>query len=131
MSDTKTVVAIQKGFYGGQLREEGAVFAVPAGETANWWKDAPNAVQPTSGHDGTSNDDSLHVDGGNKPYVDTGAGTDTGSTGTGSEQGAGGESPFAHFTKEQIAAELTKRGIEFNERDKKEVLLGILVNSGE
>lgn len=123
MSDTKTVVAIQKGFYGGQLREEGAVFAVPAGESANWWKDAPNAKQPTSGHDGTSNDDSLHVDGGNRPYVDTA--TATGPTDTGVE------SPFAHFTKEQIAAELTKRGIEFNERDKKEVLLGILVNSGE
>lgn len=36
MADRITVKALRMGFYG-ELREAGAVFTVPAGETASWW----------------------------------------------------------------------------------------------
>lgn len=39
------------------------------------------------------------------------------------------ESPFAHFTKEQIIDELTSHEIEHNPRDKKEDLLNLLITS--
>lgn len=109
----KLVVATQKGFFGSRLIEEGTQFEVPVGETANWWKDAPNVSKPVTGHDGTSNDASLHINGGNQQ----------------SQTGAGAESPFAHFTKDQIMAELTSHGIEFNDRDKKDVLLALLIDA--
>jgi hypothetical protein len=50
------VIAIQRGFYGGQLREKGSVFEVPDGEKAPWFAPKPGLVAaqaPAKGKAGT------------------------------------------------------------------------------
>lgn len=50
-SDTKQVIALERGYYGVELKEEGAIFYVPVDEVADWFEDVKGGKTITNAED--------------------------------------------------------------------------------